>query len=188
VAGESSARSEHPSPSEKRPGTVVIAAAILIWFGLFEGMVVASVTIGFLFGTETTDAAAPSAGDGPFGPPMDILLRHDVELVAVQGAVGVASLVSGLGVWFGRQWARRCGQTAMAVHALLSLGVGVLMAVSLRSPTDSPVVAGALTFFRCAAIGVGVVWAAVASAPVWLLERAAADAWFRGRRRARRPS
>ncbi len=145
--------------------------------GVFELAVVASAFVGVLFSSEPVAGPSEAVGTA-LGRPIVFLMHYQMELTALQGLLGLAVLVFGAGIWSGRSWARRGGQVSMCLVATLFLANGAVMALSIPVPEGGGVpVAAVMSLFRVASVGVGVVWALLSIAPVYLLSRADARTW-----------
>jgi hypothetical protein len=163
-----------PDPPHRRPLVVIVACALVVGWGAMEAVAAA----GALVISRTADRVPTSAVLGAIG----WMFEHFVALAAVQLTCGILTAAFGIGAWAGWCWARRASQAMMAFWAVAFVVLAFAMSFT-AGPIEStePFVAGFLVFWRAGALVAGIVWAAIAVIPAWLLDRQEARRWYRGR-------
>jgi hypothetical protein len=117
---------------------------------------------------------------------LDWTFRHQTLLAGVQFVLALLTALCGVAAWRGRPAARRASQVLMVLWALLFCAGGIVMAATFKGfPNSGPLLTHFFGFWRINAVIGGFVWAALASIPVYLLQRVEVRDWFNARERWR---
>lgn len=153
------------------PAAVAIANVLIAGYGLL------ATASGFFGAIAHVAAGKASMSAGLGGAPW--LFEHFLVWATIQIALGVLTILCGLGIWRRYRWSRSGGQIVMASWAVLSLAVGIAMAATVTGPSPQPaMLTGYLAMWRATALVTSAAWAFALLAPAWLLHRRDARDWF----------